>query len=36
MLIVDSQIDLWQNGKMRAQHRQIPTYSADDRQRAGA
>src|SRR5262245_16546941 len=30
MLIVDSQIHLWQNGKMSAQHRQIPTYSADD------
>ncbi len=26
----DSQIHLWQNGKMSAQHRQIPTYSADD------
>ncbi len=30
MLIVDSQIHLWQNGKMSAQHRQIPTYSVDD------
>src|SRR2546422_1999238 len=30
MLIVDSQIHLWQNGKMSVQHRQIPTYSADD------
>src|SRR2546422_838524 len=30
MLIVDSQIHLWQNGKMSAQHRQIPTYSAAD------
>src|SRR5437899_7472670 len=30
MLIGDSQIHLWQNGKMSAQHRQIPTYSADD------
>src|SRR2546422_10542393 len=30
MLIVDSQIHLWQNGKMSAQHRQIPIYSADD------
>jgi len=30
MLIVDSQIHLWQNSEMRAQHRQIPTYSADD------
>jgi hypothetical protein len=30
MLIVDSQIHIWQNGKMSAQHRQIPTYSVDD------
>ena len=30
MLIVDSQIHLWQNGRMSAHHRQIPTYSADD------
>src|SRR2546427_9216499 len=30
MLIVDSQIHLWQNGKMSAQHRQIPTFSVDD------
>jgi predicted TIM-barrel fold metal-dependent hydrolase len=30
MLIVDSQIHIWQNGKMSAQHRQIPTYSIDD------
>src|SRR4029434_10495518 len=30
MLIVDSQIHLWQNGKMSAHHRQIPTYSVDD------
>jgi len=30
MLIVDSQIHLWQNGKMSPQHRQIPTYSVDD------
>ena len=30
MLIVDSQIHLWQNGKMSGHHRQIPTYSADD------
>ncbi|MGH6890880.1 MAG: amidohydrolase family protein [Dongiaceae bacterium] len=30
MLIVDSQIHLWKNGKMSAHHRQIPTYSADD------
>src|SRR3989442_1419672 len=30
MLIVDSQIHLWQNGKMSAHHRPIPTYSVDD------
>ena len=30
MLIVDSQIHIWQNGKMSPQHRQIPTYSAED------
>ncbi|HET7598028.1 MAG TPA: amidohydrolase family protein [Burkholderiales bacterium] len=30
MLIVDSQIHIWQNGKMSAHHRQIPTYSAED------
>src|SRR5262245_32137061 len=30
MLVVDSQIHLWQNGKMSAHHRQIPTYSAAD------
>ncbi len=30
MLIVDSQIHLWQNGTMSAHHRQIPTYSVDD------
>ncbi len=30
MLIVDSQIHIWQNGKMSAQHRQIPTYSIED------
>src|SRR5436309_3520048 len=30
MLIVDSQIHLWQNGKMSAHHRQIATYSVDD------
>ena len=30
MLIVDSQIHIWQNGKMSAHHRQIPTYSIDD------
>jgi len=26
MLIVDSQIHLWQNGTMSAHHRPIPTY----------
>ena len=30
MLIVDSQIHIWQNGKMSGHHRQIPTYSKDD------
>ena len=30
MLIVDSQIHIWQNGKMSTHHRQIPTYSIDD------
>jgi predicted TIM-barrel fold metal-dependent hydrolase len=30
MLIVDSQIHLWQNGKMSPHHRQIPSYLADD------
>src|SRR5688572_12635814 len=30
MLIVDSQIHIWQNGKMSAHHRQIPTYSIGD------
>jgi predicted TIM-barrel fold metal-dependent hydrolase len=30
MLIVDSQIHIWQNGKMSPHHRQIATYSADD------
>ena len=30
MLIVDSQIHIWQNGRMSAHHRQIPTYSMDD------
>src|SRR5439155_23307379 len=30
MLIVDSQIHLWQNSKMSPHHRQIPTYSVDD------
>jgi hypothetical protein len=30
MLIVDSQIHLWENAQMSPQHRQIPTYSVDD------
>jgi len=30
MLIVDSQIHIWQNGRMSAHHRQIPTYSIAD------
>ena len=30
MLIVDSQLHLWQNSRMTAHHRQIPTYSFDD------
>jgi len=30
MLIVDSQIHLWKNGKMAPQHRQIPSYLAED------
>ena len=30
MLVVDSQIHIWQNGKMSPHHRQIPTYSAAD------
>jgi predicted TIM-barrel fold metal-dependent hydrolase len=30
MLIVDSQIHIWENAKMSAHHRQIPTYSMDD------
>jgi predicted TIM-barrel fold metal-dependent hydrolase len=30
MLIVDSQVHLWNNGKMPAHHRQVPTYSKDD------
>lgn len=30
MLIVDSQIHIWENGKMSPHHRQIPTYSIDD------
>ena len=30
MLVVDSQLHLWQNARMTAHHRQIPTYSVDD------
>ena len=30
MLIVDLQIHIWENGKMSAHHRQIPTYDVDD------
>jgi predicted TIM-barrel fold metal-dependent hydrolase len=30
MLIVDSQIHIWKNGKMSPHHRQDPTYSAED------
>jgi predicted TIM-barrel fold metal-dependent hydrolase len=30
MLIVDSQVHIWINTKMREIHRQIPTYSAED------
>jgi predicted TIM-barrel fold metal-dependent hydrolase len=30
MLIVDSQIHIWESAKMPGQHRQIPTYSKDD------
>jgi predicted TIM-barrel fold metal-dependent hydrolase len=30
MLIVDSQIHIWENAKMGAHHRQSPTYSKDD------
>ena len=30
MLIVDSQIHIWQNGKMSAHHRQVATYSIED------
>jgi predicted TIM-barrel fold metal-dependent hydrolase len=33
MLIVDSQIHLWENARMSPQHRQIPTYSMDDAMR---
>lgn len=30
MLIVDSQIHIWQNAKMSPQHRQVPTYSIEE------
>ena len=30
MLIVDSQIHIWENGRMSPHHRQIPTYGIDD------
>ncbi len=30
MLIIDSQIHIWQNGKMSPHHRQNPTYSIED------
>src|SRR5258708_32361961 len=30
MFIVDSQIHIWQDAKMSAHHRQIPTYSKED------
>src|SRR5688500_17233269 len=30
MLIVDSQIHIWENGKMSPHHRQDPTYGIDD------
>ncbi len=30
MLIIDSQIHIWQNGTMSPHHRQVPTYSIDD------
>jgi hypothetical protein len=30
VLIVDSQIHIWENDRMSPQHRQIPTYSKDD------
>ena len=29
MLIIDSQIHIWQNGKMSSHHRQIPTYAIE-------
>ena len=30
MLIVDSQVHIWENDRMSPHHRQIPTYSEDD------
>ncbi len=30
MLIVDSQIHIWQNGRMSSHHRQVDTYSVED------
>ena len=38
MFIVDSQIHLWEDARMSAHHRQIPTYSVDDalKEMAGA
>lgn len=30
VLIVDSQVHIWENANLNAQHRQIPTYSKDD------
>ena len=30
MLIIDSQIHIWQNGRMSPHHRQVDTYSIDD------
>lgn len=30
MMIVDSQLHLWQNSRMTAHHRQVPTYSYED------
>ncbi|MCC7348627.1 MAG: amidohydrolase family protein, partial [Variibacter sp.] len=30
MLIVDSQVHIWENAKLGAHHRQIPSFTADD------
>ena len=30
MLIVDSQVHIWENAKLGSHHRQIPVYSKDD------